>query len=56
MPLVDLWLELEEHISGDDITSPLNWHKEEKKNVACKYALLEAGADVLHHAGSLWIC
>ena len=53
--LVDLWLELGEHVSGGNITSPLDWHKEEKQIVAYKYALLEAGADVLGCAGSLWI-
>ncbi|KAM5537959.1 hypothetical protein V8D89_008435 [Ganoderma adspersum] len=34
IPLVDLWLELEEHICVEDIPSPVEWHKEEEKIVS----------------------
>ena len=34
IPLVDLWLELEEHICAEDIPSPVDWHKEEEEIVS----------------------
>ncbi len=34
LPLVDLWLELEEHISANDIPSPVDWYKEEEQIVS----------------------
>ena len=34
IPLVDLWLELEEHICAEDIPSPVEWYKEEEQIVS----------------------
>ena len=31
IPLVDLWLDLEEHLTPENIPSPLEWFEEEKK-------------------------
>ncbi|PIL33674.1 hypothetical protein GSI_04298 [Ganoderma sinense ZZ0214-1] len=34
IPLVDLWLELEEHIPVDGILSPVDWYNEEEQIVS----------------------
>ncbi|KAI1786332.1 hypothetical protein LXA43DRAFT_59437 [Ganoderma leucocontextum] len=34
IPLVDLWLELEEHVCAEDIPSPVDWYKEEEEIVS----------------------